>query len=102
MMYTTKKRFEWDDRKARANALKHGIGFKEATTAFHDKEALIADDPDHSRDEKRLWLIGESARGRLLVVVFTARPGSSTRLISARPAGREARRHYEQNRGISF
>ena len=101
-MYIINVLFEWDNEKARGNALKHGIGFKEAATAFHDTEAMIADDPDHSHEEERQWLIGESARGRLLVVVFTRRHGPSIRLISARPAGRHERRRYEQNRGISI
>ena len=68
-MYT--KNVQWDNEKARANAVKHGIGFKEASTAFHDPEAMIADDPDVSDEEYRELLIGESARGHFLVVVFT-------------------------------
>lgn len=29
-------RFEWDDAKARANQIKHGISFDEACTVFDD------------------------------------------------------------------
>ena len=46
-------------------------------------------------DEDRYLLLGESYRGRLLVVVHTDR-GDSVRLISARLASRSERRAYEQ------
>jgi uncharacterized DUF497 family protein len=49
----------------------------------------------------REWLIGESSRGHLPVVVFSRRPGPTIRLIGARFAGAHERR-YEQNRGISI
>ena len=114
-MYIVNTRFEWDQNKGRINAQKHGISFKEAATAFHDPEAMTADDPIHSNEEPRHWLVGESDRKRLLVVIFTERPvkapgeqdpllspGISIRIISARLALRRERRRYEENRGISF
>jgi uncharacterized DUF497 family protein len=97
MVYTNNV-FEWDDAKARTNALKHFIRFEEATEVFDDPEALAVEDPVHLVAEKRNWLIGETAAGRLIVVVFTVRPGPSFRLISARPAGREERSWYEEQR----
>ena len=100
-MYIINVQFEWDDQKAQRNALKHGILFEEATTAFHDPEGLIAEDSAHSQQEQREWFIGESSENRLLVIVFTRR-GQAIRLISARPAGRKERRLYEQSKRISF
>jgi uncharacterized DUF497 family protein len=41
-------------------------------------------------------LIGESLRGRLLVVVHTER-GDRVRIISARPATNKERLRYEEN-----
>ena len=61
--------FEWDEWKAASNRGKHGIGFDEAATAFGDPLSLTITDPDHSQTENRFVLIGESFRGRLLVVV---------------------------------
>ena len=58
---------------------------------------LISFDPDHSGDEERYLIVGESNRGRLLIVSYTER-WNSIRLISARevtPAEREA---YEDGR----
>lgn len=95
-------RFEWDERKASANRIKHGVSFEEAITAFDDPYALIAPDPRHSSaSEERTWLIGESDTG-VLVVVFTVREaGGVTRLISARRASRRERKRYEEGKGIS-
>lgn len=87
--------FEWDGRKATANRRKHSVGFDEAATAFGDPLAITIPDPDHSNDEDRFVLIGESVRGRLLVVVHTER-GDNLRLISARLATASERRTYEQ------
>jgi uncharacterized DUF497 family protein len=50
--------FEWDARKARSNAAKHGITFEEATTVFGDPLALTV--PDERFDEERWWTIGRS------------------------------------------
>lgn len=95
MVYTDNV-FERDAAKARRNVLKHSIRFEEAMEAFTDPGALIAEDGAHSKSEIRKWLIGETIAGRLIVVVFTVRPGPSIRLISARPAGREERIRYEK------
>ena len=87
--------FEWDRMKAASNAEKHGVTFEEASTAFGDVLSFTIVDPDHSEDEDRYLLLGESYRGRLLVVMHTDR-GNSVRLISARLASRSERRAYEQ------
>ncbi|MFN8970353.1 MAG: BrnT family toxin, partial [Pseudanabaena sp.] len=42
----------------------------------------------------RFIIMGESARGRLLVVSYTERQ-NTTRLISVRPATRKERKAYE-------
>lgn len=95
-------RFDWDERKAAANRIKHGVAFEEAITAFDDPHALVAPDPRHSSaSEERTWLIGESDAG-VLVVVFTVREaGEVTRLTSARRASRRESKRYEESKGIS-
>jgi hypothetical protein len=87
--------FEWDPEKARANLAKHEISFEEAMQAFLDPLSVTILDPDHSEGEDRFVLLGQSAAGRLLVVVHTDR-GEAIRLISARRATRRERRTYEQ------
>ncbi len=79
--------FAWDRRKARANILKHGVSFEEAQTVFLDENARLIDDPEHSRGEERLLLLGYSVRARCLLVFHCYREAESViRLISARRA----------------
>ncbi len=87
--------FSWDSEKAVANLEKHRVSFEEASTAFGDPLSITVRDPDHSEEEARFVMVGQSFRGRLLVVVHSAREGS-IRIISAREATRRERRDYEQ------
>jgi uncharacterized DUF497 family protein len=79
--------FEWDEEKARANLEKHGVSFEEAETIFYD--------PEHSADERRYIIIGESRRGRVLMVSYTER-GEVARLISSREVTPAERKAYEE------
>ena len=87
--------FTWDRSKATSNLEKHGVSFEEASTAFGDPLSITVPDPDQSHDESRFVLMGQSFRGKLLVVVHSER-GESIRIISARAATRRERREYEQ------
>ena len=60
--------FVWDEEKEKRNVAKHKIPFAEAITVFDDPLFVIAADDDHSLVEKRFIILGESSRGRLLVV----------------------------------
>jgi uncharacterized protein len=86
---------EWDEDKATSNQSKHGVSFEEAKTVFDDPLYVDFYDPDHSEDEERYLIIGESNRGRLLIVSYTER-GDSMRLISAREVTRTEREVYEE------
>lgn len=88
--------FDWDPEKAEANRRKHDVSFHEASTVFADPLAMLMHDPDHSVGEERHLVLGASSTGRLLVVSHAERP-PRTRLISARPATRNERKHYEQD-----
>jgi uncharacterized protein len=88
--------FEWDKEKARSNIAKHDVSFDEATSVFDDPLFLTFTDPEHSIQEQRFVIMGESARGRLLVVSYTERAGT-TRLISARQVTRKERKAYESD-----
>jgi uncharacterized DUF497 family protein len=88
--------FEWDPRKASGNAAKHGVTFDEASTVFQDALSVTVGDPLHSGDEDRYVLIGQSHRGRLLVVIHAER-GDRIRIITARPATVMETRAHEEN-----
>jgi uncharacterized DUF497 family protein len=82
--------FDWDDNKNKANIRKHGISFKEASTVFLDRNAIVIDDADHSENEERFVIIGFSAKPRLLVVCHCYREKETIiRIISARKADRQ-------------
>lgn len=88
-------RFDWDERKAVANAKKHGVSFEEAKSAFLDERAKLIDDPDHSEDEERFVLLGISSTLRLLVVCHCYRDvGNVIRIISARKANASESKFY--------
>lgn len=50
-------RFTWDEAKAEENLRKHGVSFKEWSTAFADENARLKHDPDHSQQEDRFILL---------------------------------------------
>ena len=87
-------RFEWDREKAEASLRKHRVSFDEAVTVFYDPLSVTFADPDHSAGEHRFLTIGQSSRGRLLVVAHVER-GAALRIISARPASAGERKRHE-------
>lgn len=87
--------FEWDAWKARSNAEKHGVTFREAAEAFFDPFSRWGD--ASGGGESREYIIGYSLAQELLLVVHTDR-FRATRIVSARPATREERRMYEEDR----
>jgi uncharacterized protein len=82
--------FEWDGDKADSNLAKHGVSFDEAATTFSDENALFLEDHKH---DHRTWLIGFSAKARLLIVVHSE-TNIRTRIISARKAERHEAKLY--------
>jgi uncharacterized DUF497 family protein len=89
-------RFEWDERKNRANIVKHGVGFDEARQVFSDPHVIIREDRP-VEDEDRLHAIGYVRS--VLLVVHTVREeglGAIIPIISARKATPAERRLYEE------
>lgn len=90
-------RFEWDERKNRANIKRHRISFEEAETVFKDENAVQYFDPDHSEDEDRFIVLGLSTRLRVLVVCHCFRESELViRIISARRANKSEGRAYRE------
>jgi uncharacterized DUF497 family protein len=87
--------FDWDKNKAERNLSKHEVSIEEAKTVFDDPLYVDFYDLDHSEDEDRYLLVGQSNRGRLLIVSYTER-GNLIRLISAREVTKTERETYEQ------
>jgi uncharacterized DUF497 family protein len=91
-------RFEWDERKNRANQKKHGVSFELAQRVFDDPLALSRLDTVEN-DEQRWQTLGVVGEVVILLVVHTVQEeyGEGViRIISARKATKHERRHYEQ------
>ena len=86
--------FEWDEEKADLNFKKHGVDFEEAATVFEDLFNIDFYDPQHSVEENRFLIVGESNHKRLLIVSYTER-NDKIRIISARELTPQERRSYE-------
>ena len=78
------------------NLRKHGVSFAEAATAFGDPLSITIPDPDHSHDDDRFLLMGESNKGRLLVVAHTEQ-SDTIRIINARPVTPSERKTHEES-----
>lgn len=87
--------FEWDPTKAAANLSMHRVSFDEAKTVFDDPLSIDFYDPDHSDEEHRYIIIGESQQGRLLMVSYTER-NDTIRIISSREVTPAERKEYEE------
>jgi hypothetical protein len=87
--------FEWDPQKAALNLRKHRVSFQEAATVFSDPLSVTIPDPDHSADENRYLIIGQSHGLRLLIVAH-AEQGERIRIISARKLTPTEREAYEE------
>jgi len=64
--------FEWNEDKDQSNIKKHGVSFFQAQFAFADKQCVIAQDMNHSFQEKRFYCFG-LVEGQLMTVRFTYR-----------------------------
>jgi len=50
-------RFEWDNKKAKINLVKHKISFKEGKTVFYDENARLIVGHKHSNNEDLFVLL---------------------------------------------
>lgn len=88
-------KFDWDQTKAAANVSKHAVSFDEAKTVFDDPLYVDFYNPDHSLNEHRYIIIGESEQGRVLMVSYTE-IGDAIRIISSRELTPAERKQYEE------
>jgi uncharacterized DUF497 family protein len=88
--------FVWDEAKRESNLRKHGLDFKDAHLVYNNPEKCTYD--SNRAGERRLMdLAFAIVRRRLLALVYTER-GDDVRVISFRPASREERKQYEQDK----
>jgi uncharacterized DUF497 family protein len=96
ILETSHYEFEWDDGNRTKNSSKHGLEINEIEEVFKSGLALplgVQISPIHP--EQRLGIIGPTVGARLIQIAFTLREGK-VRVISARIAHKNERRHYEE------
>jgi hypothetical protein len=84
--------FEWDEAKAAANLLKHGVSFLTAAAIF-DNEVLERIDDREDYGEVRSIGLGR-VEVEVYRVVYTWRADNLVRIISAQKAGKHEREIY--------
>jgi uncharacterized DUF497 family protein len=91
--------FKWDTSKNETNKKKHGVSFEEAQTAFFDESAMEFFDSEHSNEENRFLLLGQSFSLRTLMICHCHREQESIiRIISARKATVQEQNTYRRNK----
>lgn len=89
--------FEWDEKKNKANQVKHQISFENARYVFADPFAVTRH--DECDTEGRQQIIGQINGLLMVLVVYTMRDRHQEeiiRIISARQATQAERRMYEE------
>ena len=82
-------RYEWDERKRKANLRKHGFDFLDAPRVFHGVTLTVVDDREEYGEERYATL--GLLKNTVVVILHTERP-EVIRVISMRKATR-----YEEN-----
>jgi uncharacterized DUF497 family protein len=86
----------WDEAKRRSNLEKHGLDFRDAHLV-HDNPEKCTYESSRKGERRLLDLAFAMVKGRLLALVYTER-GGDVRVISFRPASREEREQYEEDK----
>ena len=87
--------FEWDEGNRGENFIKHQVADPEAEETFFNEPHILLEDEKHSTAENGFALLGKTAKGRKLFVVFTVR-GDKIRIISARDMSKKEKALYEK------
>ena len=93
-IYTYPVKFEWDEKKNRANIKNHCFDFADAWEIV-EGPMYVAPDLREEYGEDRWIGIGDF-RGRVVVVVLTERGKDTIRIISVRKALKHERKYYEK------
>jgi uncharacterized DUF497 family protein len=90
-------RFQWDERKDRRNAVKHGFPIEVAVEVFQDPLFISIEDFSQS-DETKYRAFGRIRNWNILLLVYSVAEQGDVeviRIISARKATTSERRLYE-------
>jgi len=85
--------FAWDEGNVEKNWVSHHVTPQEAEQVFFNRPLIVADDPKHSRNETRYFVLGQTDEDREMFIAFTIR-SKRIRVISARDMSRRERKVY--------
>ena len=88
--------FVWDEAKRESNLRKHGLDFRDAHFVYDNPDKCTYES-SRQGERRSLDLAFAVVKGLLLALVYTER-GDDVRVISFRPASREERKQYEQDK----
>jgi uncharacterized DUF497 family protein len=89
--------FEWDEEKSKANLIKHGIDFDDASEVFYGPAIIRGS----NRNNEERWIAIGKSHDRIVAVIFTRR-NDLIRIISARhPRPNEERAYRNASMGRS-
>jgi uncharacterized DUF497 family protein len=88
--------FQWDAGNSAKIWDRHQVMPSECEELFFNRPLIVGSDDQHSSSEERLYALGQSDSGRLMLVVFTIR-GRLIRVISARDMSRKERRIFRSS-----
>ncbi|MCL5062199.1 MAG: BrnT family toxin [Nitrospirae bacterium] len=95
-------KFEWDEKKNKANIKNHGISFEEAAELFDDPFCISILDRRFDYYEERWISLGSTIKGNIVVIgyaYYLTEGGESEeriRIITARKATKKEREQYEE------
>ncbi|HVQ77212.1 MAG TPA: BrnT family toxin [Candidatus Binatia bacterium] len=85
--------FDWDEGNLGKNWARHRVAGAECEQVFFNRPLVVAADEEHSDQEARYYVLGQTDTGRRLFVVLTIRRGL-IRVVSARDMNRRERAAY--------
>ena len=85
--------FDWDDGNRNKNWTRHQVTASECEEVFFSLPLFLEDDVQHSQEEKRFYVLGQTNADRKLFISFTIRT-NKIRVISARDMSRKERQTY--------
>jgi hypothetical protein len=86
--------FDWDEGNVLKNWVKRRVTAAECEQIFFNRPLVVTEDVGHSQAEGRMYALGQTDGGKLLLVVFTFRR-NLIRVISARGMSKKERKEYE-------
>jgi uncharacterized DUF497 family protein len=87
--------FDWDEGNLTKNWKRHRVAGAECEQVFFNRPLVAVADEEHSDEERRFYVLGQTDAGRRLFVVLTMRRGL-IRVISARDMNRRERAEYDK------